>query len=389
MIQPDGKIVAVGSNRDADWRVTDFVLARYNTDGSLDSSFDGDGKATISFAEFDYAYDVAVQPDGKIVVSGSSDYKSFALARLNPDGSLDSGFGTGGKVTSDFDGFYGASAIALQPDGKIVAVGSTRASTYQDFALARYNPDGSPDASFDGDGRLVTYLTSKDDVASSVALQPDGKILVGGEANYSSTLVRYETDGSLDASFGSGGKSVSADNYWALSDLALQSDGKIVALGRGSLLVRYKPDGSIDPSLYTTSQVGGYSLELQPDGKVVVAGVGGSGGFKDFALARFLGGTDDDPPDTTLTSGPPPFTSSTWETFYFSSSEARTSFRCSLDGAAFSHCLEQNGEFFASYMYLAQGQHTFRVAAVDEANNVDPTPASQTWTVDSVAPRVP
>ncbi len=221
VLQSDGKIVAVGQDS------SDFALARYNADGSLDSSFGTGGKVTTDFGGSDAALAAVLQPDGKIVAVGTS-AADFALARYNTDGSLDTSFGTGGKVTTDFGGTDQAWAAVLQPDGKIVAAGLASA----DFALARYNTNGSLDTSFGTGGKVTTSFEGSDQ-ARAVVLQPDGKIVaVGWDNGVEFALARYNTDGLLDSSFGTGGK-VTTDFGGSDAALAavLQSDGKIVAVG--------------------------------------------------------------------------------------------------------------------------------------------------------------
>src|SRR5215208_3932336 len=177
-IQPDGKIVAVGTAAGAR-----FAVARYSLNGSLDPTFSGDGRHTTDFAgDRAGAYAVATQADGRIVVVGTAGASgllpgNFALARYNPNGSLDASFSGDGKQTTDFGGFDEATGVALQGDGKIVVVGQTALS---DFALARYNPNGSLDTSFSGDGKETTDFGGVDDGAGGVALQEDGKIIAAG-----------------------------------------------------------------------------------------------------------------------------------------------------------------------------------------------------------------
>ncbi len=196
-LQPDGKIVAAGGAVVGS-SPFDFALTRYNPDGSLDPTFGTDGKATTDFGGTDEALAMALQPDGKIVAAGqaftgsSPDFAvDFAVARYNPDGSLDSTFGTGGKVTTDFAGFDAARAVALQPNGKIVAAGG---SSF-DFAVARYKKHGSLDPSFGPGGKVTTDFASSTDVARAVALQPDGKIVAAGDAatgtSFDFALARY------------------------------------------------------------------------------------------------------------------------------------------------------------------------------------------------------
>jgi uncharacterized delta-60 repeat protein len=183
--QPDGKIIAVGANDDSAFG-TAFALARYNPDGSLDKSFSGNGKQTTSFGGKGGVYEgVALQPDGKIIAVGflgSGD--GFGVARYNPNGSLDPTFSGDGKQTTDFGGSSdGAGGVALQGDGKIVAAGCACPDDVnaRDFALARYNPNGSLDPTFSGDGKQTTDFGGSQDRALGVALQGDGKIVAVGQ----------------------------------------------------------------------------------------------------------------------------------------------------------------------------------------------------------------
>jgi uncharacterized delta-60 repeat protein len=263
-LQPDGKIIQVG----VAFRLStsdEFGIVRYNPDGTLDSSFGVGGKTTTGFSEFfpfsensvDRANTVAVQADGKIIAGGvtrnndSHPADDFALARYNPDGTLDLSFGTGGKVKTEFPGDPNPSSgederinsIAVQSDGKIVAVGRVYdGAASGDFGIARYNSNGSLDATF-GTGGLVTTNFFGDDEAFAVAIQPNGKLLVAGKGHNEATLddfalVRYLPDGSLDPTFGVGGK-VTTDffegeihvDFDGARCMAIQSDGKIVLGG--------------------------------------------------------------------------------------------------------------------------------------------------------------
>lgn len=215
-------------------------------DGDLDPTFGVGGKVvTDFFGSTDEASAVVLQPDGKIIAVGeafgSSGAFNFGLARYDGSGNPDPAFGTGGKVTTDFSGSNGqagARALALQPDGKIVVAGFV----VQDigglnFALARYDSNGSLDSTFGIGGKVTTDLFGSTDQAFAMALQPDGKIVVAGSTMMGSladfALVRYDGSGNLDPAFGAGGKvatdfSVSFDAAFAI---ALQPDGKIVAAG--------------------------------------------------------------------------------------------------------------------------------------------------------------
>jgi uncharacterized delta-60 repeat protein len=203
-LQSDGKIVVAGY--DGQPATDDFGLARYNSDGTLDTSFSGDGKVTADFSGASgRAWAVAMQSDGKIVVAGhvQSPGWDFALARYNSDGTLDNSLGGDGKVTTDFSGSTDlAQSVALQSDGKIVVAGyGYQAGTGYDFALARYNSDGTLDTSFSGDGKVTDDFSGGTDGAEAVALQSDGKIVVAGYAYQAGTdfdfaLARYEGNSS-------------------------------------------------------------------------------------------------------------------------------------------------------------------------------------------------
>ncbi len=314
-IQADGKIVAAGFSFQFATS-EDFALARYNSGGGLDSTFGAGGKVTIDFGNtFDSGQALALQSDGRIVVAGFSQQPAtgadFALARCNSNGTLDTTLGTGGTVTTNIgmgpDDDFGHGGIALQADGKIVQAGSTNGFNSQDFALTRYNSDGSRDTSFGTGGEVVTDLGGFA-LASAVTIQADGKILVVGEIEENATfdlniaMARYNPDGSLDASFGTGGiVTTDLGGFEIGNAVALQADGKIVvagaAGGSGFALVRYNSDGSPD-STFGSGGVAAInfaglgdeaeSVAIQADGKIVAAGLSNQASTgSDFALARF------------------------------------------------------------------------------------------------------
>ena len=236
-IQSDGRIVAAGGGPG------DFAVARYNADGSLDTSFDADGKVTTDFGgTSDSAYDMVIQGGGAIVAAGYAGSATYGLARYNTDGSLDPSFDGDGKATTDFGDFGWAEAVAVQADGKIAVAGLAFISDQLDFGIARYNADGSLDTVFDGDGKVTTDFGAGNDHPWGIAIQTDGKIVVAGcagvmcedDPNDDLGLARYNPNGSLDATFGGGDGKVttdfSGDTNWA-HDVALQADGKIVAAG--------------------------------------------------------------------------------------------------------------------------------------------------------------
>lgn len=167
--------------------------------GSLDLSFDTDGKVTPDVG-IGYAYgnSVVIQSDGKIVMAGSKSSgtnKDFALIRCYSNGSLDNTFDGDGRLTTDFGNYSYGRSVALQSDGKIVVAGTSTDGSGNDFALARYNIDGSLDTTFDSDGKLTTDILGSDDWGNSVAIQPDGKIVIAGMAdngpNFDFAIARY------------------------------------------------------------------------------------------------------------------------------------------------------------------------------------------------------
>ena len=318
VLQPDGKIVAAGSGQANSYVV--FSLARYNIDGTLDTSFDGDGLVTTDFfSGYDQIFALALQVDGKIVAAGRADTNedgsgnnnaNFALARYNTDGSLDTTFGGDGKVTTYFeiDVYEIAYGLAVRPNGRLVTGGAISDHPTYITALASYNPDGTLDSAFGTGGKVtMTADRSGDDFAYAVAVQPDAKIVTagrsysGGSYDVGFRLVRYNPSGSLDPTFGDGGKvhtsfGATAAEAWAL---AIQADEKVVAAGRiyelngGYVfaLARYNPNGTLDPSFGTGGMVtteilgeaGVKAVALQPDGKIVAAGFS----FNRFAVVRY------------------------------------------------------------------------------------------------------
>ena len=291
-IQSDGKIVVAGPALNTGVINTegDFGLVRFNADGSLDTSFAGTGKVTTDFGGDESAADLAIQGDGKIVVVGKRNSPSIAvLSRYNPDGSLDASFGGTGKVTTTVGTVASANSVAIQNDGKIVVAGLTTTGADFDFAVVRFNADGSLDTSFGGTGKVTTSTSPGFESANSVVIQDDGKIVVAGY----SALVRYNANGSLDATFGTSGK-VTTD--FAVFNAVLQDDGKIIGVGAHDsssqfTLERFNADGSLDTSFGGTgkvthpgvlAQVG--SVTVQTDGKIVVVAQQGA---DDFRIARY------------------------------------------------------------------------------------------------------
>lgn len=264
--------------------------------------------------------------DGKILAAGQTTTVAFgrmALLRYNSDGSLDQTYGDNGVTITEFpvgpngvNGGVSAYALALQADGKAVLAGSYVDNSFSEFAVARFNTDGSLDTSFGNDGRLVTSTGSGDALALDVAVQTDGKIVAAGSFEASNdndnfALARYNSDGTLDSAFGRGGI-VTTDLFNGTDDtitgIALQSDGRIIAVGQTGnyptfnfAVTRYTTAGRLDTTLGKGGKVstdfgaGGsfdiaYGVVLAADGKIVVAGESNGASVQDFdfAVSRYL-----------------------------------------------------------------------------------------------------
>ncbi|QIS09599.1 hypothetical protein [Nocardia arthritidis] len=323
-IEFDGRIVVAGSTQDP-VHGNNFAIVRYTAGGNLDRSFGDGGKVSTDFGgRSDTAAAVVSQPDGKILVAGTSQGadtgEDIALARYTPEGNPDTGFGAGGKVRTDLGTPADrGNALALQPDGRIVVAGSSRDPVQGDnFALVRYTPDGKPDPSFGDGGRVSTDFGGKSDVAAAVTVLSDGRILAVGTTQGATSgddiaLARYTPDGKLDTGFGTDGK-VSTD-LGTQADrgnaVAVQTDGRIIVAGSTQdpahgddfAVLRYTPDGKLDPGFgdagKATTDFGGKSdsaraVAIQADGKIVVVGTSHGAG-DNIAIARY---TTDGKPDT-------------------------------------------------------------------------------------------
>lgn len=312
-VQSDGKIVVVGSSEVVEefggccW----FTVTRFNANGTLDTAFGDNGSVVTDFGS-DGATDpqaVLVQPgDNKIVAVGTSG-GDIAVGRWNPDGSPDTTFDGDGRAVTSFPQSAMGRDLALQQDGKIVVAGSSGFTRF-DFALVRYNTDGSLDTTFDADGRVVTPFAGYE-TANGVAVQPDGRIVAAGGSEGDVALARYNANGSLDTGFGTGGRVTS--DFGAGEDgqdLALQSDGRIVVAGSGSVagsgngdfgVYRYNTNGSLDTGFGTGGRTltdfgatyeQAFGVAIQPDGKIVAHGTSDD----TRAAARYLGGGSAPPP---------------------------------------------------------------------------------------------
>jgi uncharacterized delta-60 repeat protein len=293
-LQPDGRLVLVGGSDAL------AAVARLNANGSLNSTFSGNGKKRFSWGAFSRASAVLVLPNGKLVVAGFSGPEggNVQVARLSAAGALDVGFGTGGIAGIDFGGDDFGLALARQADGRLVVAGRSSAAG---AVVTRLRPDGALDPDFDTDGRVTLPWGGS---ATAVLVQPDQRILVVGSDAGGATMkvTRLRPDGSPDPAFGAAG--TTTIDFGALEDLAggaaLQPDGKLVVAGytqadEDVAVARLDPDGSLDAGFGTAGKTTvdfgaatfGNAVALQPNGRIVVAGQ--RTGADDFAVARLFG----------------------------------------------------------------------------------------------------
>lgn len=301
--QPDGKFVVAGRTQGA----IDFgiAVARYNADGSLDESFGQDGKVVVTLDGPGYVGDIALQADGKIVIAGGTGL-DFAVFRLTSNGYLDPTFDGDGRALTDFAGQTDdAFALAIRPDGRIVVAGTTfnrAAGTDQDFALAQYFADGSLDPAFGVGGKAVLTASRTRDEVAQISLQGDGKILVAGATGGADfwAVARVTADGRFDTTFGKGGVAAASIPGDAAAIQSLKGGGVLV-VGTGDDVfeaTRFDADGQLDP----TFGVGGRArvdfgfanqtvanFQIQKGGKIVLVGSVGTFGLGQqvaFAAAR-------------------------------------------------------------------------------------------------------
>lgn len=309
-VQPDGRVLVAGFCQDIA-----LCAARYNTDGTLDPSFGGNGKLPQVFVPnaTNITPSLALLPSGKFLLAGTCvdlGDNDFCVFRFNADGSIDNTFASSGSVITPLGSADDrARAMLTQPDGKIVVVGTCNNGIDSDFCAARYLPNGTLDISFGSGGKVVTAFSNRDDVVNAMALQPDGKLVLAGSCNNGTTddvcALRYEINGTLDASFGSGGKLVMVvgSGYSGASAIALQSDGKLLFAAQcvsGSKIdfctLRYNANGTLDTSfgsggIRVTSIGTGNdyvtATTLQSDDKLILAGHCAVSGQLDFCAVRF------------------------------------------------------------------------------------------------------
>lgn len=306
-VQPDGKILVAGYTNLGG--TNDFLLLRFNADGTPDTFFGANGRAPLAnFSGDDRANAIVLMSDGRILLGGSWDGGSsdFALARYNKDGTFDTTFSGDGRVSHNVGDAEFAQALAVQSDGKIVAVGYSDDAGTNDFAIVRFNDNGSLDSPFGGGDAEVLVDFGDNDQASSVKILSNGKILVAGTnsvaANPDFAVARLNSDGSQDLTFGNGDGEV--DETFGAIDLCrsmvVQPDGRILLAGTSSIsgsndfaVMALKADGALDTGFAgdgtqltdfsSASADVGNAMVLQPDGRITVVGSTGT----DFAAARF------------------------------------------------------------------------------------------------------
>jgi len=314
-LQPDGKLLAAGFTLTVAGGPGDVALARYNANGTLDATF-GSGGLIVGNPVMNDARAIVLTPDGKIVIAGTARICcQFMVARYDARGALDPSFGSGGIAQVDLGPFDEPWALVQQPDGKLVAGGFRGSPGNFDFALVRFSADGSLDTTFGTSGSTVLDFAGADDEVQALAMTPDGAIVAAGFTTSGGArdwgLARFTPDGRLDARFGNAGRVVvdAGTSQDVATGLAVLPSGKVAVTGLGSgvggedfVVAQLRGDGTIDPTFgaggVVRTNFGGalsdvsVALLRQPDGKLVVGG--SAPGQSDFALARYL----DDPPPT-------------------------------------------------------------------------------------------
>ncbi|MFZ0454592.1 MAG: choice-of-anchor D domain-containing protein [Ignavibacteriaceae bacterium] len=310
---PNNKIVAVGNYMTSEMN-DDFLISEYNQDGSPDATFQNKGSLTLDIAgKDDFANAVAVQSNGKILVAGytrGTSNADFALLRLNTDGSLDMSFNNNGIRTTDLGLDDIGMSVMVQKDGKIIIAGYSFNGVNNDFAMVRFNSDGTYDNTFGDQGKVKTDIQNSNDLQSSAVLQSDGKIILAGrsttmEGGVVLTMIRYNTNGTLDSTFNSNGKVTTNWDapYGYPSSIVIQTDGKIDLLSNTHTgkdvdfaIVRYNSNGTLDRTFgidgvstidFGNSDDVGLSILLQKDGKLIAAGYAANSYTSNFAVLRY------------------------------------------------------------------------------------------------------
>lgn len=308
-LQPDGKILLAGYQKRGKFQ--DMHVVRLLTDGSLDKDFGIQGQASISFSGVVKVSDIKVLENGEIIIAGDTYEKSwiqrkFAIACLLNNGQPDGNFGKNGKVTVEAGKYARCEEIAIQEDGKILAVGYAKVNEFHDFVLLRLHHDGREDHSFGTAGIQRIHIGKENDYATAVELLPTRKILVAGHAKssvsgeYEFTLMRLHLDGTPDKAFGKDGIcSINGGGVSYSSDITIQKDGNILLAGTSAYkytVVRFNHRGILDSSfgkngIKQLKKIGGHSndnvssLAVQKDGRILLAGICNY----DFTMIRLRG----------------------------------------------------------------------------------------------------
>jgi uncharacterized delta-60 repeat protein len=305
-LQPDGKIVVAGTARLQGTGPLAMAAFRFLPDGTPDPSFGADGIALVPLGVEAIANAVVVTPNGKILLGGDAmiGHTEFATARLNPDGTPDTSFGTGGSMTlANPSG--AAWGMVLRDDGKILLGGEQDTASSKNFMAVQLQPNGAVDRSFATHGILQLAIGSWS-LATAVALQPDGRIVLAGSAVTPSgavgAAIRLLPDGSYDPTFGSAGVALFGD--YTVNAIALDSSGRIVIAGVGATAGRLEPDGSVDHSfgdngvahamLGANDAANGLAIDPST-GDILLAGVANPSGRLELAVVRLTAGASAGP----------------------------------------------------------------------------------------------
>jgi uncharacterized delta-60 repeat protein len=310
-LQPNGKIVIVGGAPDGPYGPTMFAAVRLNTNGSLDQTFGHGGIASIPIGTYSIANAVVIEPDGKIALAGTAlnGHNEFAAARLNPNGTIDTSFGSGGTVTLDPTG--GAWGMILQQDGKLVLAGQAdydnpNVSNAQQFMAARLNTDGTLDTGFAQNG-IAMIPVGQTSLGFGIA-QTDNKLLITGIAftfTNANAIVRLNPDGTIDPSYGDNGIGTILTTH-GTNGIVLDSTGRPVLPIVGPGAERFNTNGTPDTTfgtngtaLVTGTTGGANGAATQTDGKIIIAGAITINGQVELEVARF------DAADAVATTNPP------------------------------------------------------------------------------------